>query len=256
MVDIHCHILPQMDDGAKNLESSISMAKQAISDGINTIVATPHSQDGLFFPTCKDVVKELNLLNEKINDNNLSIKLISGMEVHLCHNLYSKIQSNTVLTINNSKYLLLELPGQYIPPFFDEEIFQLKINGITPILAHPERNLTILKDWTVLYDIVEKGVLIQITSASITGKFGHEIFKCAKNIIKHRLAHIIASDAHSPDSRPPVLSESLRITEKLLGSSKEAREMVDERPNKIINNIKIEIPEPFKRKKFYFSNLF
>jgi len=255
MIDIHCHILPQIDDGAKTLEDSIFMVKKAIIDGIDTIIATPHSQDGLFSPDINDVINKTLELNNINKSHNLNINIIPGMEVHLCKNIFEKIKSKQVLTLNDSNYLLLELPGQHMPDFIFEEIFQLRLNGITPIIAHPERNMVIIKDWTLLYGFVEKGVLIQITSGSISGKFGHEIFKCSKKIIKNRLAHIIASDAHNSESRPPVLLEAFTIAKKILGSDKEAYEMVYERPKKIINNKTIEIPDPFKkRKKNFFKN--
>ncbi|ETR72907.1 MAG: Phosphotyrosine-protein phosphatase [Candidatus Magnetoglobus multicellularis str. Araruama] len=130
------------------------------------------------------------------------------MEIHICDDLHTRIINNSILSLNHSRYVLIELPAPLIPPQFKEIVFQLRLKGFYPILAHPERNFAVQKHPDIIYDFIEWGVYIQLTGASVTGFFGGQIKKLSKNMIKNRLVHFLASDAHSPDNRPPVLAEA------------------------------------------------
>ena len=128
------------------------------------------------------------------------------------------------------------------------EIFALKMKGITPIITHPERHSAINRDMDILYELVRMGALSQVTAMSITGDFGGTVRQCAEVLLKHRLVHVIASDAHSPEGRPPVLSRAVDAAAEIVGSYEEAVRMVKELPAAILSGERVEIPEPMPTK--------
>jgi protein-tyrosine phosphatase len=166
-------------------------------------------------------------------------------DVHLCPHILERIKSGDVGTINNTrKYILLELPSQTMPPGVKDEIFSLKLNGITPIISHSERNAIIQHDLDAMYELVSMGALGQMTAMSITGDFGGIAMQCAERLLKHRLVHVIASDAHSPDRRPPILSRSVEAAAEILGNHEDAEWMVTDVPASILSGGIPEIPDP------------
>ena len=259
LIDLHCHILPNIDDGSQSLSQSLTMARSAVKDGIHSIVATPHTLNGVYTNPADKVAIHVANLQEVFSKNNIQLQLYPGAEVQLCPNMLERINSGEAGTINNSgKYLLLELPSQTIPKGIKDEIFTLKLNGITPIVTHPERNSIIQHDPDILYELVNRGALVQITAMSITGDFGEFVKQAVEMMLKQRVVHLIASDAHSHDNRPPVLSHAVEIAAKVLGSSEEAKYMVSDRPAAILSGDIVEIPEPvpYKSKPRFFAKSF
>ena len=221
------------------------MAKRAVEDGIQVITATPHTLNGLYLNPVDRILKSVAGLKDLLSKNKLPLQLGMGADVHLCPDLPARIESGEAMTINNAgKYLLLELPAQSIPPEAKDEIFRLKLKGITPIITHPERNLMIQKDTDILYEFVNLGALSQVTAMSITGDFGPGVKDCAKKILKRRLAHIIASDAHSAEDRPPLLSEALERAADIMENHDEAERMVTLTPAAILSGEGVDIHEP------------
>jgi len=246
LIDLHCHILPNIDDGSQSLSQSLAMARLAVKDGIHSIVATPHTLNGVYTNPAEEVTIHVDNLQKVFSKNNIQLQLYPGAEIQLCPDMLERINSGEACTINNSKkYLLLELPSQTIPKGIRDEIFTLKLNGITPIITHPERNSIIQHDPDILYELVNRGALVQITAMSITGDFGDFVKKTVEIMLKQRLVHVIASDAHSHDNRPPLLSHAVEIAAKILGSSEEAKYMVSDTPSAILSGDIVEIPEPF-----------
>lgn len=249
MIDLHCHILPGVDDGPESQDESLSMARKAVEDGIYTIVATPHTLNGIYINPVKEVTSRVAALQEALSKNHIKLQLYAGADVYLCPNMLERIESGDAGTINDSrKYILLELPSQIVPPGVKDEIFSLKLNGITPIISHPERNSAIQHDTDILYELIRMGALSQVTAMSITGDFGEMALQCSERLLKHRLVHIIASDAHSSDSRPPILSQAVEAAAEIMGNYKEAEHMVTEVPATILSGVIIEIPEPMRAK--------
>jgi len=165
LIDLHCHILPGVDDGAQSLEESLSMAREAVEDGIHTIVVTPHSLNGVYINPIRKVISGIGALQEALSQNHIKLELYAGADVHLCPHMLERIESGDAGTINNAgKYILLEFPAQTIPPGVKDEIFSLKLNGITPIVTHPERNAIIQQDVDVLFELVSMGALCQVTA--------------------------------------------------------------------------------------------
>lgn len=249
MIDIHCHILPGVDDGPQFQDESIAMARRAVEDGVHTIVATPHTLDGIYINTVIDVNSRVAALQEVLSKDHIEVQLYAGAEVHLCPHIIKRIETGEAGTINNArKYMLLEFPVQTIPGGVKHEIFALKLNGITPILTHPERNAMIQQDPDILYELVSMGALSQVTAMSLTGEFGAFARRSAEVLLRHRLVHIIASDAHSCDRRPPVLSHAVEYAAEILGSYEEAERMVTEVPAAILSGNKPDIAAPIREK--------
>jgi protein-tyrosine phosphatase len=253
MIDLHCHILPGVDDGAVDIEESIEMARQAIDDGIRILVATPHTLNGVYSNFSDEVDDRVAALQKVFSKNDIHIKLYPGSEIHLCFQMADQVLSGKVATLNNSgRYALIEFPFQTIPAAYKDEIFQLKLNNITPIIAHPERNLICQNQFDIFYELISLGCLIQITAMSVTGELGEEPMECAHKLLDLRLAHIIASDAHSANTRPAILSPALEIASQIMGNEQEARALVIERPEAILAGQSVEMPEPRRpRKKWW-----
>jgi protein-tyrosine phosphatase len=256
MIDIHCHLLPGLDDGAGSLDESLAMCRQAVADGIHTIVATPHTLDGLHLNPISRVIEEVARLQGILTENDIPIRVLAGADVHLNKNLWSFVESGEAGTIDNQmKYLLLELPSQSIPSQLQEEIFNLRLRGITPIITHPERNAVVQRDTSILYEVVRLGGLCQVTAMSLTGRFGSAVRECARGLLLSRLAHVIASDGHSADKRPPVLSPAVEVAGRLLASAEEAEHLVKQVPEMILAGEAMEAEEPLRPKRSRFFGL-
>jgi protein-tyrosine phosphatase len=247
LIDLHCHILPGLDDGSNSAEESLAMARLALQDGIHTLVATPHTLDGLYDVTLTEITDGVASFQQLLRTESLDLRVCMGSDVHLSPGMVDRIKKGHVGTINNTgKYLLLELPPQTIPSGVKEEIFAMKVQGITPIITHPERHPAIMRDMTLLYDFIAMGALSQITAMSLTGEFGEAVRRCAQELLKHRLVHVIASDAHSADSRPPLLSRAVSEAAELTGSEWLAMSLASDIPAKILAGEPVDIPEPMR----------
>lgn len=249
MIDIHCHILANVDDGSDSIEESIEMARQAAADGITAIVATPHTLNGIYSNSMRETNIHCKELSHLLRKNQIEIKIYAGLEVHLCAKMTEKVVSEQVTLCNNGRYVLLELPSQTIPSGFKNELFKLRLAGITPIIAHPERNLVLQHEIKIVYELVEMGCLMQLTAMSITGEFGEQPMDCARRLLELRLVHIIASDAHSAKTRPPILSFGMEAAADILKNEDEAKNMVMSTPQKILDGKIVEVSEPIRRRK-------
>lgn len=250
MIDLHCHILPGVDDGPSSLDESLAMARLAVEDGIHTIVATPHTLNGVYMNPIKEVTARVAAFQDALSENQIDLKLYPGADVHLCPDLLTRIESGDAGTINHAKkHILVELPSQTIPDGIKNEIFVLKLTGITPIISHPERNAIIQHDPVILYELLAMGALSQVTAMSLTGDFGTFVRGTAERLLRQRLVHVIASDAHSSDGRPPILSQAVNCAAEILGSDDEAKHMVTTVPAAILSGEPIDIPEPMNQKR-------
>ncbi len=255
MIDIHCHILPGVDDGAQTLEETLEMCRMAVADGITTTVATPHQQNGVYQNSSESILKNVETISAVLKESKISLEILPGADVYVEVNTGEKIEKGEVLTLNNTRrYFLLEFPAHTIPPNIGKIIFNLLLKNFTPIITHPERIIEVQENPNRIYDLVSQGALSQITAMSITGEFGSRIQKCAKTLLKHNLAHIIATDAHSVNSRPPILSESVKVAGRMLGEDLAAN-MVTTVPSVVIRGepiLSLETPMPVKRRFFGF----
>jgi protein-tyrosine phosphatase len=250
MIDLHCHILPGIDDGAGSLSESIEMCRIAVKDGISKVVCTSHHVVGKYNNGRGRIMKEVKKLQASLYDESIPLTLYPGCEIRLDLNLVERVKAGELLTMNDSgRHITLELPDEALPKNMEEIISSLIFAGIIPIIAHPERNRVIRSNPGAIYRLVELGALAQLTSASLTGLFGSEIKNFSIFLLEHRLAHMLVTDAHSSRRRRPVLSEGLKRLKKIVGE-KTAMEMVETIPEKILNgeDVDMKYPVPLKEK--------
>jgi len=235
MIDIHSHILPNIDDGSSSWDTSLNMCRQASEDGVKTIVATPHTLNGIYENYPQDIEEKVKILNQKLNKNNIPLQVLPGSEVHLRDDIIEKLKNQAIMTINKTNYVLLEFPADQIPHQIEEILFRIQIMGITPILSHVERNLEFQRKPNLLNNLIQKGALTQLTAASLCGFFGSKTKKFSQDILANGLVYCIASDAHSDSTkgRNPILSKALIEAAKIIGQDA-ALDLVQSHPKRII----------------------
>lgn len=248
MIDIHAHILPQVDDGPEDWEDALNLLKQGIEDGITDVVSTSHILSDLNDDLEGKLLYRFDQLNKLVKRDNLNINLYLAGEVHCLANFddHSK-----VVTVNGQrKFLLLEFPMNEIPESAHNILFNLVLDGITPILAHPERNARIQRDVERVFSLVERGVLMQINAGSLLGYSGQAAKNLALDLIETNQAHFVASDAHNIRSRPMLLSPAYRLVQEEFGREK-AETLFRLNPGKVVKGISLDIPypEPIKKRR-------
>ncbi|KOF57312.1 MULTISPECIES: tyrosine-protein phosphatase [Clostridium] len=254
MIDTHCHIIPGIDDGAKDIETSIKMLKIAEKDGIKTIIATPHYYRNKYECNIEDAKNHLDELKELARNEGISVKIVQGQEIFLDKYTVDLYKNGTIGTINNSKYILVETSfvGSK-PKDVLENIYEIKLLGLTPILAHPERYGFIIQDNSSINEFIKEGCLFQITSSSITGIFGKDVKKTSENLIKSGICNFIGSDAHTTGRRSPRMKEALEEVRKL---NENAYESIEKNSEAVISNKELDIKmELVKKKRRFFPFL-
>lgn len=246
--DLHNHTLPAVDDGSRSMADSLAMASIAAEDGIETVVLTPHSKDvaeSLRSGAFHDSVVELQ---RAVDAAGVAVRYLAGLENHLESDLAEKLDTGLALTMNGSSYILVELPfSPTLPIFTDDVLFKLRIRGLTPIIAHPERCDALVRNPDLLAGMVHLGSIAQVTSTSLTGRFGPDYRKAAETFLERGLVHIIASDAHSHRGpRVPVLSDGVEAASKIVGEEY-ARSMATEAPRAIVEGRRFEFKLPETR---------
>ncbi len=221
MIDIHSHILPGIDDGARNLNETLAMCRMADNDGITHIAATPHCMDGEY-ETRPDVVLEgVSQINETLRSHDLRIRVLPGMEVRIVPELLELLFERKILTLNNGRYVLLELHPTDVPVGLEDFIGTITSAGFGVVICHPEKNMTVQRNPDVLIRMLDRfhswELLFQISADSLRNHAGPVAYKTAKYMLRHHAVHIIAADAHSTQGRVPRLSDAVRIAAGIVG---------------------------------------
>jgi protein-tyrosine phosphatase len=218
-VDIHCHLLPGLDDGASTLDNALAMARLAAADGIKTIVATPH-QLGTFSKNSGNAIREAAArFQQELDQRGIPIRVLPGADVRIEPDLVKKIRLGEVLALADCRrHVLLELPHDVYFPL-DRLLAELAVAGLTGILSHPERNLGIQNFPVVLEHLIDRGCLLQITAGSLTGMFGSQCEKLAVSMVRQGLAHFISTDAHGTRVRPPIMRAAFERAAELAGEA-------------------------------------
>jgi protein-tyrosine phosphatase len=262
MIDLHCHILYGLDDGPGTIEESVQMCRMGYADGIRTVVATPHTLNESFQNDRLTILSKVQELKEAlkqfgVNDPQSEISLHSapdtrhsafeilpGSDVHFCNELLPRLDQGWVTTVGDGKrFLIIELPSRTMPTRGEDLLFQLMARGIVPIISHPERHLWIMQRPERYYEMVRMGCLGQVTAMSLTGGFGPKIRHFAQKLLKKRLIHIIASDAHGINGRRPSLTLAIKEAESIIGREV-AQKMVTEYPRAILEGKMPNVEEP------------
>lgn len=208
LVDIHNHILPGLDDGPKSMEEAMLLATNAVDNGITHIIATPHHNNGRYTNSSTTVKEAVANLNEELLKKDIPLKILPGQEVHFYNSIVEDLENDLLTLANSGKYILIELPRNHFPALTFEILYNIQLRGYTPIIVHPEWNTVLRKDKQKIYDLVNKGSLIQITASTLLGQNGRNLKKYSIDLIKHNLVHFISSDAHHHAKRPFLLNDA------------------------------------------------
>ncbi len=235
MIDFHCHILPGIDDGAKDWEESIAMARCLVGQGVTGVVATPHHIEGYYNPAPGTVLALVEEFKRRLIEQGIDLEVYPGCEAHISPELPELVQEGKVLTVNNGgKYLLVELPFGELPLYTDDVLFRLKVGGVTPIVAHPERNDVFANDLNNLISLIRKGCLVQINAGSFTGSYGRLADKAVRKMVKCRAAHFIGTDLHGSGPNDISLDKVKKIIEQSVGAEEIIQSMTA-RPQNVID---------------------
>lgn len=235
MIDLHCHMLPGIDDGAGDLEVALEMARVAVADGITVTACTPHIMPGVYANTGPAIRAAIVAFSGALADAGIPLRLAPGADVHLAMDLADGLKAGRVLTINDSRYFLFEPPHHVMPPRLEHAVFDIMTAGYHPIVTHPERLTWIENHYDVMQKMAHAGAWMQITCGSVTGRFGRRPQYWAERMIDEGLVHILATDAHNLRNRSPSMAKSRDLVAERLGEA-EARNMVLVRPQGILDN--------------------
>lgn len=236
MIDLHCHILPGIDDGAKTLDESLAMARIAVDDGIHTLACTPHIYPGMYLNDGPGIAQHCARLQAELDRHGIALKLVVGADVHLVPGLIDGLQSGRVPTLHGSRYFLLEPSHTTPPPQLEASVLKLVVAGYTPIITHPERLSWVESHYPVFLRLIARGAWMQVTAGALTGVFGKRARYWGERFIGEGHTHLLATDAHSTGRRLPRLTEGLAVARRLVGDH-EASRLVTERPAAVLNNL-------------------
>ena len=241
MIEIHCHLLPNIDDGSKSFEESIQTIKKMVSLGVTKIIITPHYiRSTSYNVNNKDKYNLLIELQEKLKKENVEVELFLGNEIFLDEYILEDLKSGNCCTMNSSKYVLIEIPRNDSINNLNDIIFKLTSKGIIPIMAHPERYIIVSKNRNILNEWINLGVLLQVNFESIGGKYGPNAKKNVKYILKNNLAAFLGGDIHHANSEYfDSFEKNKKKIIKLVGENK-YNELTNVNPMKMLNNEKID----------------
>jgi len=198
--DLHCHVLPGLDDGPRDMEGALRLARAARDSGAARVFATPHIMPGVFSASPDEIRAKVRLLRQRLVEEDVDLEVLEGSEVAVSERLVGDFRAGMLLPLQGSRFILVELPSVSLPRYAMDMIFKLKVLGAGVILAHPERNNDVRRDRAILTEMVETGVYLQVNAGSLIGVYGGEVASFARRLIKEGLAHFVGSDAHSGDS--------------------------------------------------------
>ncbi|MGO4221994.1 tyrosine-protein phosphatase [Lysobacter sp. TAF61] len=236
MFDLHCHLLPAIDDGAVDLDMALEMARMAAADGIVTVACTPHIYPGMYENTADGIRAAIAAFQAELDERGIALRLVEGADVHMDPDLLAGIRGGRVPTLAGSRYLLLEPPHHVAPPRFEEAVFDLMAAGLVPVITHPERLTWVETHYDVFKRLAERGAWMQITAGAMTGRYGRRVKYWGERFVGEGLCMILATDAHHPQRRPPLLAEAREAAAGLVGME-EAVHMVDTRTRGIVDDV-------------------
>ena len=253
IVDLHSHILPGVDDGAGDVEESLAMAGLAVKEGIRVLAVTPHHNNPMYRNRKADILEQMRMLQEQITTAGIDLQLVAGQELRLCEtSMRELLTGDEVLTLNASRYLLVELPSNDIPDPLEEWMHEFRVKGIVPVIAHPERNRAIIEDPRRLDDLLSWGALAQVTAPSLLGQFGGKVKHVAMQLCRDHKIHLVASDAHHPSVRTFALQQAFSLIADTLGDS--YKELYLSNAERMLANEDVEIEYALKprRNRLFF----
>jgi len=244
MLDLHCHLLPGIDDGPKTMEQSVALARHAVKHGITHAVLTPHIQPGTYNNTVRSIAGAGLAFRVALGLFSIPLKVALAAEVRICPELMKMAEQRDFYKVcigemGDEHILLLEFPHSHIPPGSEQLIESLMNNKIKPIIAHPERNKAMHRNPERLESFVSMGCLVQLTASSVSGKFGQSSRQCASYFLQQGWVNVLASDAHNLCFRSPELLEGVQAAARLIGDEA-AHALVNENAFAILGNKRFE----------------
>jgi protein-tyrosine phosphatase len=244
MIDLHCHILPGIDDGATDVSVSLAMARLAVDQGVEIQACTPHILPGLYANTGPQIRADVERLQARLDEEGVPLRLVVGADAHMTPDMAAKLRSGEIPSLADTRYVLVEPPHHVAPPNFEGFFFDLLIAGYAPILTHPERLTWIESHYAKIPRLVAAGVWMQVTAGSLTGSFGRRPLYWAERMLNEGLVHLLATDAHSASRRRPNLAEGRDAAAHWVGAE-EADRMVIDRPYAVLSDIPpSQVPAP------------
>ena len=238
MIDLHCHLLPGIDDGAKTLADALDMARAAVEDGINTAVMTPHLHPGRYENTRSSTVKPLREFRAALRKEQIALEISVAAEVRLAVEILPLLEQDEVPFLGEMdgyRIMLLEFPHGHITHGAENLIQKLLDKKIRPIIAHPERNKDVIRDLAKIKSFVEMGCLLQLTASAVAGRFGEGPHLRARQLLELGVVNVLATDAHNLKGRRPELREGMLAAAEILGQEA-AHDLVYQRPLAIIGD--------------------
>lgn len=242
MIDFHTHIIPNVDDGSKSMEETVELLKEAEKTGFETVILTSHYMENYYQIDVKERAKIVNSIQSMLQNNTMNINLVLGNEIYFSDKIVSFIENKKACTINNTRYILFELPFNVVPENLYYVIYNMLERGYIPILAHPERYSFIQQNPNILKDFIEKGVLIQSNYGSFIGQYGKKAQIIIKKLLKNGMVHFLGTDVHRKNTIYPKIPAIVSSMEKYIGKEK-LDTITKTNPKLVINNQKIEIEE-------------
>jgi protein-tyrosine phosphatase len=239
MIDLHCHILPGLDDGAVDLPTSLAMARAFVADGVTVVACTPHILPGLYHNSGPQIRKATSELQAVLDTEGIPLRLVTGADNHIVPTFVSELTAGHLLSLADTRYVLVEPPHHVAPPRLEDLFFNILVAGYVPILTHPERLSWINSRYQLVQRLAHKGVWMQITSGSLTGAFGGNARYWAERMLDEGCVHLVATDAHDVTRRPPNLGLGREAAAKRVGDT-EAQHLVVTRPGGVLAN---ELPQ-------------
>lgn len=258
MIDTHCHLLPAIDDGPQDVATAVAMARVAAEDGVATVMVTPHMREGDYLNERSKVLAAVEAFRAVLAKEGIALDVRPGSEVHLAPRLVERIGAGRLLTYNDKgTYLLLECPYRTRPVRLEEIVFELRVAGITPVIAHPERTRWFQEDPARYEEILRLGALGQMTASSLLGAFGRSIQALSETFVRRRMVHVLGSDAHDTEYRPPRLAQARARWAELAGDES-ARLATEDVPRAFLEGTPWEPPAPLppEKPKGLFGRLF
>jgi len=248
MIDIHCHLLPGIDDGAGVMEQSLALARLAVADGITHMVLTPHIQPGVYNNNTDSISRVFEQFRTAIKAQGIDLQLAMAAEVRICPEILPMIADGSIplfISPEGKRTMLLEFPHSHIPPGSDKMVYWLRGKGIGCLIAHPERNKELMRNIDKLIPFINMGCKLQLTAASVAGQFGEAPKKAANQMLERGWVDLLATDAHNAGHRPPLLQAGKTAAAAVVGAGK-SEDLVLRGPWSLAGGMFDDLPEPLR----------
>lgn len=257
MIDIHCHILPGIDDGAKDMQEALKMARIAQSEGIKTIINTSHYHPDFDHESIETVSKEAENFNKMLKENNIDLEVLTGRELYYSDDLLDQIAKSKTYTLNGSKYVLIEFSHVKFPKKLCDIIYEFKLKGYKPILAHVERYQEVQENPGIIYDAIQEGALVQVNASSMVHKSLGSLNSTCETLMRQNMVHFVGTDAHGAENRRPLIKDAYQhVCNKYKPAT--ANKLFIENPKSVIDDEDIDTSKAIdpSEKKSFLSKIF